>query len=91
MSNHGVPSSVQLSYSHPVAVLLVRGIVKLETQRRENSRRSKALILQIADMMGALLQLHYVKDPELENEKGESVQGRIQVLMKAIEEDIKGD
>ncbi|KAI0041239.1 hypothetical protein FA95DRAFT_714838 [Auriscalpium vulgare] len=70
------------------AVLLVRGIVKLETERRENNRRTRALILQIADMMGALLQLHNVRDPELVTERGQSVQGRIQVLMQRIEADV---
>ncbi|KAF9059723.1 hypothetical protein BDP27DRAFT_1371208 [Rhodocollybia butyracea] len=63
--------------------------VRLETQRRENSRKTRALILQIADMLGALLQLHNVQDPELEAEPGKSVQGRIQVLMKDIYADIK--
>ncbi|KAE9402429.1 hypothetical protein BT96DRAFT_855748 [Gymnopus androsaceus JB14] len=72
-----------------VAVLLVRGIVKLETQRRENSRKARALIFQMADMLGALLQLHNVQDPELKDERGQSIQGRIQVLMKDIEADIR--
>jgi hypothetical protein len=43
----------------------------------------------MADMMGALLQLHYVKDPELVTEDGKSVQGRIQALMGDIEKDIQ--
>ncbi|KAF9073392.1 hypothetical protein BDP27DRAFT_1318820 [Rhodocollybia butyracea] len=72
-----------------VAVLLVRGIVRLETQRRENSRRTQALILQIADMLGALLQLHNIQDPDLEVEPGQSIQGRIQLLMNDINGDIK--
>ena len=72
-----------------VALFLIKGIVKLEVQRRENSKKCKALILQMADMMGALLQLHYVRDPELVDERGESIAGRIQVLMKHIEQDIK--
>jgi hypothetical protein len=72
-----------------VAVLLVKGVVTLETQRRNNTSRSRALILQIADMMSALLQLHFVKDPELTTETGESVCGRIQALMGAVERDIK--
>lgn len=71
-----------------VAVLLLKGVIKLETQRRENSKRTRALVLQLADMMGALLQLHFVKDPELKSATGESIAGRIQVLMAAIEKDI---
>jgi hypothetical protein len=33
-------------------------------------------------------QLHFVEDPTLTTESGESVAGRIQVLMKDIEKDI---
>lgn len=73
-----------------VAVYLFKGVVQLEIQRRENSKKSRALILQMADMMGALLQLANVQDPDLEDEKsGQSIKGRVQVLMKSIESDIK--
>ncbi|KAF8340736.1 uncharacterized protein EI90DRAFT_3117280 [Cantharellus anzutake] len=71
------------------AILLLSAVVKLETQRRENSRRTRALILQMADMLSALLQLHFVQDPELEDAKGQSVQGRIQALMEDIKKDIQ--
>lgn len=70
------------------AVTLLRGVVKLETERRANSGRCRALILQITDMMGALLQLRNVKDPELETDGGETMVGRIDALMKKIEVNI---
>jgi hypothetical protein len=38
-----------------VAVKLFNGVVQLELQRRENSAKARALILQMADMLGALL------------------------------------
>jgi hypothetical protein len=70
-------------------VFLFKGVVQLETQRRENSRRCHALILQMADMMGALLQLSSVSDPELKDERtGQTIVGRIQALMANIEQDI---
>ncbi|KAF8312648.1 hypothetical protein DL93DRAFT_1295443 [Clavulina sp. PMI_390] len=73
-----------------VAVYLFKGVVQLETQRRENSKRARALILQMADMLGALLQLDGVQDPDLKDQKtGQTVGGRIQRLMSAIEGDIK--
>ncbi|KAF8288826.1 hypothetical protein DL93DRAFT_1177376 [Clavulina sp. PMI_390] len=71
-----------------LAVTLFNGVVKLELQRRQNSTRARALILQMADMMGALLQLHFVEDPTLITDNGDSVQGRIQNLMRDIEQDI---
>ncbi|KAF8340734.1 uncharacterized protein EI90DRAFT_3036693 [Cantharellus anzutake] len=71
------------------AILVFTALVKLESQRRENSKRARALLLQIADMLSALLQLHFVKDPELKDADGQSVQGRIQVLMEDIKKDIQ--
>ena len=38
-----------------VAVKLFNGVIQLELQRRQNSLKARALILQMADMMGALL------------------------------------
>ena len=38
-----------------VAVKLFNGVVQLELQRRQNSLKARALILQMGDMMGALL------------------------------------
>jgi hypothetical protein len=38
-----------------VAVKLFNGLVTLEIQRRQNSAKAKALVLQMADMLGALL------------------------------------
>ena len=38
-----------------VAVKLFNGVVTLEIQRRQNSIKARALILQMADMMSALL------------------------------------
>lgn len=71
-------------------MFLFRGVVKLETQRRQNSGRCRALILQMADMMGVLLQLSSVRDPQLKDERtGQTVVGRIQALMANIEKDIK--
>ena len=43
----------------------------------------------MADMMGALLQLHFVKDPDLPTGDGQTMVGRINALMKDIELDIK--
>lgn len=44
----------------------------------------------MADMMGALLQLSSVQDPELKDQRtGQTVVGRIQALMSSIEQDIK--
>ncbi|KAF8308150.1 hypothetical protein DL93DRAFT_2231827 [Clavulina sp. PMI_390] len=71
-----------------LAVTLFNGVVQLEVQRRQNSTKARALILQMADMMSALLQLHFVKDPTLVTENGDSVQGRIETLVKDIEQDI---
>ncbi|KAF8316872.1 hypothetical protein DL93DRAFT_2154581 [Clavulina sp. PMI_390] len=71
-----------------LAVTLFDGVVKLEVNRRQNDSKARALILQLADMMGALLQLHFVEDPALVANNGQSVQGRVQLLMKDIEKDI---
>jgi hypothetical protein len=92
-----------------VGVLLFKAVIEIELKRRENDRRTLSLVLQMADMMGTLLQrvfnpyLYYfilfvnqvlprlkdVKDPDLKTEAGETVTGRLQLLMKAIENDIK--
>jgi hypothetical protein len=51
-----------------VAVKLFNGLVTLEIQRRQNSAKAKALVLQMADMLGALLvcrALHPLYDPIL--------------------------
>ncbi|KAF8320533.1 uncharacterized protein EI90DRAFT_3080514, partial [Cantharellus anzutake] len=55
-----------------LAVQLFHGVVQLETQRRSNSAKARALILQLSDMMSTLLQLHYVKDPTLKSLTGET-------------------
>jgi hypothetical protein len=71
-------------------VFLFKGVVKLETQRRQNSKRCQALILQMADMMGVLLQLSSVRDPELKDERtGQTVVARIQSVMANVENDIR--
>lgn len=49
----GVPLSEFMV--HAVAVTLFNGVVQLELQRRQNSAKARALILQMADMMGSLL------------------------------------
>lgn len=46
-----------------VAVTLLNGVVQLELQRRQNSTKARALILQMADMMGALLVGHLPTSP----------------------------
>ena len=61
----------------------------MEVKREANSARCRALILQMADMMGALLQLHDVKDPELKTDDGQTVIGRINALLTRIELEIK--
>lgn len=89
-----------------VAVKLFNGVVTLEIQRRQNSVKARALILQMADMMSALLvrsegilfrlmvlkcslqQLHFVEDPEMVTEDGQTVAGRIQNLLGDIKKDI---
>lgn len=38
-----------------VAVGVFNAVVQFEIQRRENSAKAKALVLQMADMLGALL------------------------------------
>ncbi|KAF8320530.1 uncharacterized protein EI90DRAFT_2598279 [Cantharellus anzutake] len=72
-----------------LAVQLFHGVVQLETQRRSNSAKARALILQLSDMMSTLLQLHHVKDPTLKSPTGETIAGRLQSLMGQIEQDIK--
>src|SRR5260370_42043172 len=67
----------------PSAIILVfSAVVKLETKRRQNSARARALILQMADMLSALLPLHFVRDPEQENANGKPIRGSIQGLVK---------
>jgi hypothetical protein len=72
-----------------VAIQLVRGVVAMEVKREANSARCRALIFQMADMMGALLQMHDIKDPELKTDDGQTVIGRINALMGKIEVEIK--
>lgn len=70
-------------------MLIFSAVVKLEVKRRENSGRARALILQIADMLSAVLRLHFVRDPELKNKNGKSVRGSIQDLMEDVKKDIQ--
>ncbi len=69
--------------------MLFKGVVTLETQRRDNNAKARALVLQLSDMLGALLQLRDVKDPELKTDNGESVRGRVQALMGRVEQEIE--
>ncbi|KAF8323073.1 hypothetical protein DL93DRAFT_617209 [Clavulina sp. PMI_390] len=72
-----------------LGVSLFSGVVKLEVERRTNNIKARALVLQMADMMSALLQLHYVRDPTAVSSTGDSIQSRFHTLMRYIESDIK--
>ncbi|OJA16897.1 hypothetical protein AZE42_11473 [Rhizopogon vesiculosus] len=77
---------------HPfvgVAVIAFMAVVNLELKRRENDHRVSSMIAQATDMMGMLLQLKDVKDPDITGPYGETIEGRLQDVMKHIAQDIE--
>jgi hypothetical protein len=49
-----IPSLISLALA--VGVLLFKAVIEIELKRRENDKRTLSLVLQMADMMGTLLQ-----------------------------------
>lgn len=67
---------------------LLRDIALAETARRP-AQLTRGLILEMADMLSAVLKIRTVEDLTLVTDTGESIVTRVQALMVQIERDVK--
>ncbi|OJT10257.1 hypothetical protein TRAPUB_13211 [Trametes pubescens] len=76
---------------HPfigIAVGAFRIVVELDLKRRDNDKKIAALFLQMKDMMEALLQLRSIKDHDSVGPGGQTIEARMQNLVKQTADDI---
>ncbi|KAI9068344.1 hypothetical protein FKP32DRAFT_1587743 [Trametes sanguinea] len=76
---------------HPfigVAVGAFKVVVELDLKRRDNDKKIASLFLQMKNMMGALLQLRSIKDNDIVGPDGETIEARMQGLVKQTADDI---
>ncbi|KAF7319402.1 VPS13 domain-containing protein [Mycena chlorophos] len=78
---------------HPfvgVAVMAFKAVWALEQKRRDNDKKILALHVEMKDMMSILLQLKTVKDVDAKAPNGETIKGRMQVIVETAAKNIKG-
>ncbi|KAM5530344.1 hypothetical protein V8D89_015985 [Ganoderma adspersum] len=90
----GLPTLVkvleEVAKMHPfisVAVGAFRVVVELETKRRENDEKIALLLVQMRDMMAALVQLRDIQDED--EHDGETIKDRLQDVVERTAKDIK--
>ncbi|KAI0770883.1 hypothetical protein BD413DRAFT_613421 [Trametes elegans] len=77
---------------HPFIQLAVGAFevaIELDMKRRENDKRINLLLLEMRDMMTALVDLQQISDPAHVGKDGKTVQERLEGFVNLINDDIK--